>query len=103
MSFFKPLIGWTARRAIFTSLVLAAVTLTASNAFAVSLRVKLACASDYYAHCSAYSPDSPQVRSCMRTVGRNLSKGCVSALVAAGEVSAAEVTRHRRATRTAAK
>lgn len=103
MSFFSRLTGWTAHRAIFTSLILAAATLTASNAFAVSLRVKLACASDYYAHCSAYSPDSPQVRSCMRAVGRNLSKGCISALVAAGEVSATKVARHRHATRTAAK
>src|SRR5690606_29146577 len=103
MSFFKQLTGWTAHNALFTSLILAATTLMASNAFAVSLRVKLACASDYYAHCSAYSPDSPQVRSCMRAVGRNLSRTCISALVAAGEVSAAEVTRHRHATRTAAK
>jgi hypothetical protein len=103
MSFFNRFAGRTAHRALLTSLILAAATLTASNAFAVSLRVKLACAGDYYAHCSAYSPDSPQVRSCMRAVGRNLSKGCISALVAAGEVSATKVTRHRHATRTAAK
>ena len=45
----------------------------------------MACASDYYAHCSQYTPDSPGVRQCMRAVGRNLSTGCLSALVAAGE------------------
>ncbi len=32
-------------------------------------------------------PDSPGVRKCMRSVGRNLSQGCISALVGAGEVS----------------
>jgi hypothetical protein len=47
----------------------------------------MACASDYYAHCSQHTPDSPGVRKCMRAVGKNLSQGCISALVAAGEVS----------------
>jgi hypothetical protein len=61
-------------------------TLAASTqAGAVSLAVKMACASDYYAHCSQFAPDSPQTRQCMRSVGRNLSPGCLSALVAAGE------------------
>ena len=103
MSFFKQLTGGGTHAAVFAILTLTAATLMTSNAFAVSLRVKLACASDYYAHCSAYSPDSPQVRSCMRSVGRNLSRGCINALVSAGEVSAAEVARHRSITRTAAK
>lgn len=57
------------------------------QAGAVSLAVKMACASDYYAHCSKHSPDSPGVRQCMRAHGPQLSKSCVSALVAAGEVS----------------
>lgn len=85
------------------TLALIGAATTASDAFAVSLGVQLACATDYYAHCSAYSPDSPQVRSCMRAVGNGLSKRCVSALVAAGEVSAAEVARRRGSSRTAAK
>ena len=46
----------------------------------------MACASDYYAHCSQHDPDSPGVRKCMRTVGKNLSQRCIGALVAAGEV-----------------
>ncbi len=93
-----------ASRAIFApALVLAGVTLMAGNASAISLRVQMACASDYYAHCSAYSPTSREVRSCMRSVGVGLSKGCVDALVAAGEVSAAEVSRHREGSMTAAK
>ena len=91
-------------RAIFSSaLALAAMTLMTGNAFAVSLRVQIACAGDYYAHCSQFSPDSPQVRTCMRAVGAGLSKTCVNALVAAGEVSAAEVARRGGATKTASK
>lgn len=84
-------------------LALTGVTLMAGNASAVSLRVQIACASDYYAHCSAYSPSSPQVRSCMRAVGVGLSKGCVNALISAGEVSAAEVSQRRGGSKTAAK
>ena len=91
-------------RAVFTSvLALTGAAFTASDALAVSLGVQIACATDYYAHCSSYSPDSPQVRSCMRAVGNGLSKRCVNALVAAGEVSATEVARRRGAARTAAK
>jgi hypothetical protein len=74
---------------IRTILIAAATlgTITVSGqAGAVSLAVKMACASDYYAHCSQHSPDSPGVRKCMRAHGPQLSQGCVSALVAAGEV-----------------
>lgn len=93
-----------ASHAVFASSVaLAGVTLMAGNASAVSLRVQMACASDYYAHCSAHSPNSPQVRSCMRAVGVGLSKSCVDALIAAGEVSVAEVSRRRGGSKTAAK
>ncbi len=74
------------RSAIFSIATLAAVLPMTGNAFAVSLRVQIACATDYYAHCSAFSPTSTQVRSCMRAVGNALSKRCVDALVAAGEV-----------------
>jgi hypothetical protein len=81
----------------------ASLSAMTSNAFAVSMRVQIACASDYYAHCSAYSPNSPQTRACMSAVGAGLSRGCVAALIAAGEVSQAEVNRRARAARTAAK
>jgi hypothetical protein len=93
----------TAQIVLGSTLVLAGAAITAGDAFAVSLSVQLACATDYYAHCSAYSPDSPQVRSCMRGVGSGLSKRCVNALIAAGEVSTAEVARRRGASRTAAR
>lgn len=70
-----------------------AVALSATGASAVSLRVTMACAGDYYAYCSQHPSEGPAVRQCMRANGQNLSKQCVNALVAAGEVSQAEVTR----------
>ena len=91
----------TSRSALKAALVLAGLALMTANASATSLRVKLACATDYYAHCTAYSPDSPEVRQCMRAVGSGLSRGCVDALVAAGEVSAAEVSKRRAASKSA--
>ena len=84
-----------------TALVLAGLTLMTGNASALSLRVKLACASDYYAHCSAYSPGSQEVRQCMRKVGLGLSKGCVAALAGAGEISSADYAKHRSASKSA--
>lgn len=71
----------------------AALAATTTGASAVSLSVRKACASDYFAHCSQHPVGSPGVRQCMSAVGSRLSKGCVSALVAAGEVSQAEVKR----------
>ncbi len=83
------------RRALKAALVFAGLTLMTGNASALSLRVKLACASDYYAHCSSYSPGSQEVRQCMRKVGLGLSKSCVEALAGAGEISSADLAKHR--------
>ncbi|MFM7083586.1 MAG: hypothetical protein ACKOW3_01095 [Hyphomicrobium sp.] len=75
-------------RNIRYSVLLVAFYMTGSNeAFSLDMRVKMACAADYFAHCSAYSPSSPEVRKCMRSVGRNLSQGCINALRNAGEIS----------------
>ena len=87
------------RGARFLSYLAVAVALAAvlpQNAHAVSTRVKLACAKDYYAHCSQHAPNSPGVRNCMRAVGNALSPKCVSALVADGEVAGKEVADARR-------
>jgi hypothetical protein len=73
------------RTILAAAATLGALTLS-TQAGAVSLAVKMACASDYYAHCSQHDPDSPGVRKCMRAVGKNLSQRCIGALVAAGEV-----------------
>lgn len=91
------------RSLIVSGAALASILSMTGTAGAVSLRVQLACAADYYAHCSAYSPSSPQVRSCMRAVGAGLSKRCVDALVSAGKVSAVEVARRRGLSETAAR
>lgn len=83
----------TARAALTAILALGALGAESDDAAAVSMRVKMACAGDYFSFCSQHSPSSPGVRQCMRAHGLQLSKRCVSALVAAGEVSAEEVAR----------
>jgi len=72
----------------------AMISLPVSDVSALSTRVKLACAKDYFAHCRQHAPGSPGVRICMRAVGNNLSPRCVNALMAAGEVSEKEVAQH---------
>ena len=57
------------------------------------MNVQMACADDFFAYCGRHDPDSKGARKCMRTNGAKLSNGCVNALVAAGEVSKAEVSR----------
>lgn len=76
-----------ARAALAAAVAICSLAASVNEASATSLAVKMACASDYYAHCSQHDPDSPGVRKCMRSVGRNLSSRCINALVAAGEVS----------------
>lgn len=83
----------TLKAATTLALVLGTIATTTSEAGAVSLRVQMACASDYYAYCSQYSPGSSEVRQCMRANGLKLSSRCVNALIADGEVSQAEVNR----------
>ena len=66
-----------------------ALTVTAlsrAGALAVTAQVRVACKSDYFAHCSAHAVGSPGLRQCMRAVGRGLSSGCINALKAAGDV-----------------
>lgn len=79
--------------ALFASLAVAAIFAHHSPAGAVSSKVRFACASDYLSYCSSYAPESAETRRCMRAAGFKLSRGCVDALVAAGEVSKAEVAR----------
>jgi hypothetical protein len=96
-------------RQIFTTAALSAAALATvmsvqvQPAAAVSMAVKMACMSDYLSNCSQHTIGSPAVRSCMRSVGARLSKSCVRALVAAGEVSQAEVDRRKAAMQSASK
>lgn len=85
------------------ALVVAALVVGNAEAGAVGMRTRMACASDYFKHCSQFSPASQEVRQCMRAVGPGLSKGCVAALLADGEVSQAEVARRKAQSRTAAR
>jgi hypothetical protein len=64
-----------------------------------SKAVQKACAADYHAHCGEYGLESAALRTCMDRNGRSLSKTCVQALVAAGEVSQAEVDRRKKSGR----
>lgn len=82
------------RSALVAAVVSAALT---TQAGAVSLGVKLACASDYYSYCSQHPVGSMAVRQCMRSHGPQLSGRCINALIAAGEVSKSEVDRRRAA------
>ena len=66
---------------------LVGLVLLATQAFAYSEAVTSACTDDYLTHCSAYDENSSQGQRCMRAVGAKLSKGCINALVASGEVS----------------
>ncbi|RTL63474.1 MAG: hypothetical protein EKK41_23305 [Hyphomicrobiales bacterium] len=69
------------------------LTALSVEAGAVDARVRAACTGDYLAYCSQHDPDGPGVRKCMRANGMKLSKGCIAALVASGEVSKTEVAR----------
>ena len=80
-------------RIVAATIALGTVAMHSSQASAASLAVQLACAADYYAYCSKHDPDGPGVRACMNANGSKLSNRCVNALVAAGEVSKAEVER----------
>lgn len=73
--------------------LVAGIAIQTSGAAALSNSVKFACMADYFSYCSSHSPEGSGVRQCMRTNGLKLSSRCVNALVAAGEVSKAEVAR----------
>lgn len=64
-----------------------------------SKQLQRACVNDYKAHCGEYGIETQALRLCMDRVGHRLSKTCVNALVAEGEVSRAEVNRRKRAAR----
>ena len=81
--------------ACFSALCLAGT----AQAQSYSKAVKQFCAADYHKYCGEYGLESAALRVCMDKNGSNLSKGCVNALVASGEVSQAEVNRRKKASR----
>jgi adenylate kinase len=77
------------------ALAAAALMLSVSSASAIGFLTQMSCASDYYAYCSQFQVGSKELRICMRRAGPKLSKSCLNALIADGEVSKAEVERTR--------
>jgi hypothetical protein len=68
-------------------------------ALAIDDRVRRACERDYLTYCARFDPNGSEVRSCMYANGSKLASSCVDALIAAGEVSKAEVARRRKTDR----
>jgi len=68
----------------------------AAKTYQYSERVQHACANDYRAHCGEYGIETSALRLCMNKAGKQLSHGCVNALVADGQVSRAEIERRKR-------
>jgi hypothetical protein len=83
----------TVKTFIASTLFVAALVIVTIPAYAVDPRVSRACVGDYLSLCSAHDPESPGVRKCFRANGAKLSSKCLNALVAAGEVSKAEIAR----------
>ena len=71
------------------------VVAVASTANAYSSRINSACERDYYRFCAKYSIGTPELRSCMLASRRALSRRCVDALVAGGEVPKRYLTKRR--------
>ena len=78
---------------VAVAILFGALAVSAPEAGAVSIRSKLACLSDFRAYCKSYKVGSNELRQCMNANGPKLSKKCIDALVADGEISAAEVAR----------
>jgi hypothetical protein len=86
-------------RALIAIFCIAALTGVARAQHTYSKAVQKACAKDYKAHCGQYGVETEALRLCMDRAGRRLTKTCVNALVAAGEVSRQEVERRKRSGR----
>jgi hypothetical protein len=86
-------------RALIVLFCLVALTGVAHAQHSYSKAVQKACAKDYKAHCGQYGIETEALRLCMDRAGQRLTKTCVNALVAAGEVSRQEVERRKRSGR----
>ncbi len=74
-------------RLLITAAAIIGPFAVASQAHAVSPAVQQACMNDYFRFCSHVDVGSRSLRRCMASKGPRLSRRCVNALVAAGEVS----------------
>jgi hypothetical protein len=72
---------------VFAALAFGAGVIAATaSAHAYSGRVTSACKSDFYKFCPSYKVNTPQLRSCMRSAGGNISSRCLDALADAGDI-----------------
>jgi hypothetical protein len=83
-------------RALIAVLAVAASTSVALAQHTYSKAVQKACAKDYKQHCGQYGVETEALRLCMDKAGQKLTKTCIDALVADGEVSREEVERRKR-------
>ena len=83
--------------AAYVAILVTTLLTLSTTAHAASERVRSACKHDYLSYCSQHSPEGPAVRQCMNAHGPQLSKACVDALVADGEVSRSQVERRKTA------
>jgi len=67
-----------------------------AEAVPYSKAVQQACKGDYHRFCNEYGLESAALRVCMDKAGHRLSKGCVNALIQAGEVAQGEVARRKK-------
>lgn len=86
-------------RLLIAFLVLTFSTRISAAQYTYSKAVQNACAKDYKQHCGQYGIETEALRLCMDRAGQRLTKPCVDALVAAGEVTKQEVERRKRAGR----
>ena len=89
------------RLATAAALLLGLGVLLPAPASAVSSSVRNACMGDYFQFCAGMEVGSQELRRCFNRNGAKLSSSCVSALVGAGEVSKAEVSRRSGKSQTA--
>ena len=80
-------------RLAFLFAVIAASPASAQHTY--SEAVQRACVSDYKQYCREYGIESEALRLCMDRVGQKLTKTCVDALVADGEISKQTVERRQ--------
>jgi hypothetical protein len=79
------------------AIIITVVCSSAAYAGPITDAEKQYCAHDYRQYCGQDGLGSNLLRDCMNAHGKNLSEQCIKALVAAGEVTEAEVERREKA------
>lgn len=79
---------WTWPKALVAAAILCTTAgLGASDADAVSSKVRKACAGDYKRLCPRYKVGSSRMRACMEAKQSEISSRCIDALIDSGEVN----------------